>query len=60
MLMFFGALVWWAGELGFQGGFAARVLVGEEGDDGHDGLGDVDVAMLPAADRAAVDVEEVG
>jgi hypothetical protein len=60
MLMFLGRLCGWAGELGFQVGVAAGVFVGEEGDYGHHRLGNVDVAMLPAADGAAVDVEEAG
>ena len=48
------------GELIEETGFASGVFVGQEGDDGHDGLWDFDVAVLPSADGAAVDVEEVG
>lgn len=52
--------MWWAGELGFQVGFASRIFVGEEGDESHDGLGDFDIAVFPTADGSAVDGEEVG
>lgn len=48
------------GELVEEARSAPRMFVGKERDDGHDGLGDLDVAVLPAADGAAVDIEELG
>jgi hypothetical protein len=57
---FLGALSSGARELAHQMRLAAGVFVGEERDEGHDGLGDVDVAVLPATHGAAVYLEEVG
>jgi hypothetical protein len=57
---FLGAVSLGARQLAHQVGLAARVFVGEERDEGHDGLGDFDVAVLPATDGAAVYLEEVG
>jgi hypothetical protein len=55
-----GALLGGLGELIQKAGLASGMFIRKERYDGHDVLGDLNIAVLPAADRAAVDIEEVG